>query len=470
MTFRRLAILVCLQLAAATLSGCSEGPGDTPAEARRRADVDAAVQARWGKGLDDLPQVQLVAISPNNDNIQKEFEKAFSLHYAVEHGKTVDIEWREVGGGSSAILTYLRNVYGEAETSRIDIVWGGGDSNFRRMADAGILANMSLPDDYIQNVPKDYGGLAMYDPQGYWAGSAISGFGILYNRTLLARLDVAPPETWDDLGKPRFHKLLALADPTKSGSALAAYEMIVQSGGNWPDGWAKLIGVLGNAKRFYDGAGDAANAVISQAPVATCIDFYGVMRVMQYPDDLVYIAPKGQTAFNPDPIAILKNPPNPQLAQAFCDFVLSRRGQALWALPVGAQDGPVAHPLYRTPIRQDVYDAYAGKLMASVANPFQEGEMTQLDPALWAESFSMLRWLTWAAAVTNLQSLQEAKHAVDPAQDPAATAAFQQLPPNVDTRAKLRELRKHLDDPVAADEIKTNWQAYFSDLYQTLTE
>ncbi len=462
----RLLILLCCVLPALGLTGCEDPPQASQAAQQRLTQVNAALRERWGKGLEELPKLALVAISPNNDNIQREFEEAFSLHYALEHGKTVDIEWREVGGGSTAILTFLRNVYSQADTSRIDIVWGGGDSNFRQMAQAGILSKMALPESFIQNVPKAYGGLPMYDPQGYWAGSAISGFGILYNKTLLARMDIAPPETWDDLAKPRFHKMLALADPTKSGSALAAYEMIVQSGGNWPDGWAKLLGVLGNAKRFYDGAGDAANAVVTEAPVATCIDFYGVMRVLKYPDDLVYIAPKGQTAFNPDPIAILKNPPHPELAQAFCDFVLSRRGQALWALPVGAEHGPVHHPLYRTPIRQDVYPTYAGKLMPSIANPFQEGDMTQLDLELWRASFRVLRALVWAAAVTNLDDLQAAKQALDDGN----LAALGELPPNAATLAELNSLRQRLDDKAAADEIMTHWQFFFRDLYHRLQE
>ena len=43
---------------------------------------------------------------------------------------------------------------------------------------------------------------------------------------------------------------------------------------------------------------------------------------------LVYVSPTGQTAFSPDPIAILKNPPHPKLAQQFVDFMTSEQAQA----------------------------------------------------------------------------------------------------------------------------------------------
>jgi ABC-type Fe3+ transport system substrate-binding protein len=456
---------------AVALGGCGGDNDQADArEAKRRSEFDAEIRQRWGKGIDALPTETLVAISPHNNGIRDEFAKAFSLYYALEQGSTVEIEWRDVGGGSSSILTYLRNVYGESDTAKIDIVWGGGDDNFRTMAAEGILQAMKRPRGFDKQAPQAFGGLPMYDPDGYWAGAAISGFGILYNKTLLEQLDVAPPKTWDDLTDPRFHNLLALADPTKSGSALAAYEMIVQSAGGWETGWAKLINVLGNTKQFYSGASDAADAVIAEAPVATCIDFYGMMRVGKYPEDLVYISPAGQTAYNPDPIGILKNPPHPKLAQAFVYFVLSQRGQALWALPVGAKHGPVEHALYRTPIRKDVFEEYAGKLMPSVQNPFAQGKEMKIDTELWEQSFGLLRRLVWASAVTNLDGLKAAKTTVDATSDERLKTAFVQLPPNIDKPSKLSGMNEALDDKARADEIETNWRVYFRDKYETITD
>ena len=120
----------------------------------------------------------------------------------------------------------------------------------------------------------------MYDKEMRWCGSAVSGFGFLYNIDLLERMKLKPPEKWEELGDKRFYDLVGLADPMQSGSAAASYEMIVQSGGSWVSGWAKLLSILSNAKKFYTGAGDAAEALPSgEVAISTCIDFYGINRV-----------------------------------------------------------------------------------------------------------------------------------------------------------------------------------------------
>jgi ABC-type Fe3+ transport system substrate-binding protein len=156
----------------------------------------------------------------------------------------------------------------------------------------------------------------MCDEARLWCGSAVSAFGIFYNKRLLQRLKLPEPARWEDLGAPHFFSLVGLADPTQSGSATASYELIVQSGDTWQAGWAKLLSILGNTKRFYAGTGDASEALLSgEVAVTTLIDFYGINRMAKYPDTLVYLSPKGQTSYNPDPIAILKNPPHPDLAQ-----------------------------------------------------------------------------------------------------------------------------------------------------------
>lgn len=452
--------------------GCDSDKQDASRGDPREGEADRLVRQKWQKSLAELPTVTLSIISPHNTEIENEFESAFSLHHAVQFGRKVDIEWRDVGGGGTSILQYLRNVYARKNTSGIDMVWGGGDFNFRKMADEDLLQPMTLGDDVRRNIPETFCGLAMYDQQGRWCGSAISGFGFLYNADLLKRLGRRPPVLWDDLGAPRFHGLIGLADPTKSGSAAAAYGMIVQSAPNWPDGWAKLLGILGNTKKFYDGASDAAEAPVSgETAVAACIDFYGATRVSKYPEILAYVSPEGQTAFNPDPIAILKNPPHPELAQRFADFVLSRRGQALWALRVGETDGPYRTALGRQPIRRDVYEAYAGKLSPWVINPYQAGRSMKLDTQLWNESFEVLRQLVSTAAVKNAGLLAAAKKKlIESNFDAELVAEFNRLPDNVARPEQLAEISRRLRDKKDADILITDWTTFFREKYRRIIQ
>ncbi|MGB2821416.1 MAG: ABC transporter substrate-binding protein, partial [Phycisphaerae bacterium] len=462
-----LAVASCV---VAAVAGCNDSR-TTPADPRAGAAEDR-VRAKWGKSMDELPSVELQVVSPHNENILDEFQSAFSIHHAVEHGKRVHIDWRDVGGGSTAVLQYLRNVYARSESAGIDVVWGGGPVNFHKLAAEGILQPMKLRQDVIANIPVRFIGVQLYDPNHLWCGSALSGFGFLYNLSLLKRARIAPPEQWDDLARPECFKQICLADPTQSGSAAAAYEMIVQSAPTWPQGWAKLLAILSNAKKFVDSSSSAADAPgLGEAPIATCIDFYGILRVAEAPDALYYVSPKGQTAFNPDPIGILKNPPNGELAQRFVDFVLSRRGQALWALKVGEKDGPVRTPLGRQPIRRDVYEAYAGKILPRVVNPYEVGGDMKLDVELWNMRFGLLRQLVRAAAIDNLQSLRAAREKLIRTNfEPKRLAEFNRLPENIDTPGKVREVARRLGDKTEAERITTDWQRFFRGKYERLAQ
>ncbi len=452
--------------------GC--GRSDSfPDDARTRA-ADANVRAVWGKGLAELPTDTLVLLSAHNENIRNEYEWAFSLYHAQRYGRKVSFEWRSVGGGSSSIYAYIENVYGDANsggTSNIDVLWGGGDFNFMSLARRGVLQPMQLPNDVLENVPPTLGASPLRDGNGLWIGAALSAFGYVYNADMLRRCRIAPPNgTWEDLGDARFANLIALADPTQSGSVAATYQMIARSGEDWPSGWAKLLQILANAKRFTDSAGTAASGPsLGESLVATCIDFYGAVREAEAPGQIIYVSPKGQTAFTADPIAILKNPPHPELAQRFVDFVMSPAGQALWALRVGEKDGPARSALGRQPIRADVYARYRESMLACIVDPFQAGQTMPLTGFRAEIDYGVLRDLVGAAAVDNASDLRAARAAILRAGSPPdLLAEFARLPDNVDTTAKMKDRSREMKNPVAREKVLTDWQKFFREKYRKI--
>jgi len=465
-------LISCLLLwVALTPAGCSVDES-LPDDARTRA-ADEQVRRKWNQGLDELPTVTLQVISPHNENIRNEFSWAFSLDHAVAFGQRVHIVWRDAGGGGSSIEKFLLNVYGAGGNPEIDVVWGGGEFPFRNLARKDLLVPMQLPAETLAQIPATIGRQRMIDAKGRWVGSALSGFGFLWNAGMLRRCRIDAPRSWEDLADPRFADLLVLADPNQSGSAAAAYRMIVLSEPTWPEGWAKLLGVLGNAKRFTDSAGSAANApVLGEALVATAIDFYGAMRVAEAPGEIEYLSPRGQTVFTPDPIAILRDPPNRQLAQRFVDFVLSAKGQALWALAVGEPGGPVRTPLGRQPIRRDVYADCAGRMLPWIVNPYRTGQAlvpdAQLDrPFL----FGVLRKLVGAAAVDNRTGLRAARRKLIEADfQPQLLERFNALPANVATIDAMAEVAAQLKDDRRRDRILNEWREFFRTKYREIVD
>ncbi|MDV7396096.1 ABC transporter substrate-binding protein, partial [Arthrospira platensis SPKY1] len=134
-----------------------------------------------------------------------------------------------------------------------------------------------------------------------WIGTALSSFGIIFNRNALARVGFEGiPSQWEDLADPRLFANVGLADPSKSGSSNKAFEMILQQQmqlteqelkekdlqGSELDqqvreqGWLRGLGLIqrisANARYFTDSA-SKPSIDVSQGDCAAgmSIDFFG---------------------------------------------------------------------------------------------------------------------------------------------------------------------------------------------------
>jgi len=222
--------------------------------------------------------VSLVIITPHNEAIRSEFRIGFRNWYKQRTGKTVEFDYRVVGG-TSDIARYLESEYiasfknywtgklgrpwsaeiqlgftnprlpAEAPaivqearqaflasnvSCGIDLFFGGGSFDFIRQAQAGRIVPIDLlqkhPDWFQPSViARTFSGETYWDPDGVWFGNVLSGYGIIYNKDSLARLGFKePPQKWSDLTDPRYLGELALADQTKSGSMARAFEYVIQ--------------------------------------------------------------------------------------------------------------------------------------------------------------------------------------------------------------------------------------------------
>ncbi len=110
---------------------------------------------------------------------------------------------------------------------------------------------------------------------------------------------------------------------------------------------------------------------MGDAAYGVAIDFYGQAQAGYYgTQNVSFVLPEGQTVITPDSIAILKNPPHPELARHFLEFVLSREGQLLWMLPKGAPGGATRTVINRMSVQPALYDELSG-VTPIQANPFK---------------------------------------------------------------------------------------------------
>ena len=412
----------------------------------------------------------LVIISPHNEAVRYEFTTAFVRHYQAKTGRSIRIDWR-LPGGTSEISRFLAGEYfaafeyvwtsqgrswtpevatafdnpkikiaGDPSTDTpaqaarrsflnsntgigIDLFFGGGAYDFEQQAKAGRLASSDVIKDHPawfkeDSIPESVSGELFYDSQGLWIGACLSSFGICYNVDSLERLGVRKiPASWADLTDPVFYRQVALADPTKSGSAAKAFEMViqqqmqelVQSTGRSDDeilalGWKRGLEIIqaasANARYFTDSAPKIPLDVsLGDAAIGMCIDFYGrfqseAVKIGDSSSRLQYFTPAGGSSVGVDPIALLRGAPNLAAAEEFIAFVLSPVGQKLWNFKVGVPGGPEKYALRRLPIRKDLYLPEFASLRSDPAvQPYEEAKLFTYNAAWTAPVFRVMAFI-----------------------------------------------------------------------------
>jgi iron(III) transport system substrate-binding protein len=367
--------------------------------------------------------LELRIITPHNQDIRRVFEPAFSDWHQQRFGQPVAITYLSPGG-TNDIVRYLKDLYGtyrdstgrllpeERVRSGIDLIWGGGDYAFERDFKP-LLKPLRLAEGVISAAfpQRDLAGVPLIDPDTAehgpkWVGVVLSSFGIIHAPRFYEVLGLPAPETWNDLARPELAGLVALADPTRSGTAATIYMMVLQRamaaaeeqwlgqhpelaatgrsqfeeqdsyraalGAGWKQGMRVLLLMAANARYFTDSASrPCADVGDAESAAGVAIDFYA--RVFQEQigkTRITYHAPRGATAITPDPIGILYGTlgEHELVANRFVEFLLSPQAQRLWNLEPG-QSPYVLRSLRRLPVRRDVYGDRTG--WADKDDPFE---------------------------------------------------------------------------------------------------
>lgn len=360
---------------------------------------------------------KLIVITPHNEQIRAEFGHAFDQWHRRVHGQPAVIDWR-TPGGTSEIRKQLQAIYKKAisigqiradgslahdfPSMPFDICLGGGSYEHEQLkvgvSDAGpgettpFTLSISEPAGMTSEQLEAWfgenviGAGKLFDPEQYWIGTALSGFGIVYNRDVLRKLGLDEPVNWSDLADPRYARWLALADPRQSGSVETTYNSILDHYG-WDEGWRVLRAMCANARYFANTAPKIPLDVSQgEAAAGVAIDFYGryqsqaVMQPGETPETsrVGYIDPPGAVFIDPDPVSILRAGPNPELARRFVEFLLTEEAQALWQFPARGEEpglGPTTYELRRMPITREMYEHHMDRFVDRV-NAFEIASTT----------------------------------------------------------------------------------------------
>jgi ABC-type Fe3+ transport system substrate-binding protein len=351
---------------------------------------------------------KLVLISPHWEGIRYEFERGFKARYQSETGRTVELEWIDVGG-TSETLRYVESEFKNKPASiGIDIFFGGGLDPYLALKKSHLLAPYTLPEPLLEKIPPKLAGVPLYDPDHSWYGATLSGFGIVYNKVVLGLTKLPVITTWEDLASPIAFGWVGSSDPRKSGSVHMVYEIILQAYG-WEKGWRIITGLGANVRNFTNSASQIPKDVaIGEVAYGLAIDFYAWAQVKEAGSDKIgFVMPDNLTMITPDCIGILKGAPNPDVAKAFIRFVMSEEGQKLWLLVEKSADGPQRFQLNRFSVLPSLY-ALSPQSTAVKLNPFSWRSDFAFDPKLSSDRWSIVNDLIGALVIDQKHLLTRA--------------------------------------------------------------
>jgi ABC-type Fe3+ transport system substrate-binding protein len=284
-----------------------------------------------------------------------------------------------------------------AAGKRPDIFWASAPDAFEVLKRDKLLA----PGKDLANpkVPSRIGNYPINDPEGYYLGQALAGYGIMYNTRYLRANQLAAPQEWSDLLKPQWFGHVAMTSPSRSGTMHLTVETILQGEG-WDRGWSTLLRMAGNSAQITErsfGVPDGINN--GQFGAGPVIDFFGLAgKYSGFPVEFVY---PQMTSIVPANIALIAGSRNPDDARRFVEFALSQEGQELLLTPA----------ISRLPVLP--YGAFA-KIPAGYPDPqaIVKRSKVQFNANLSEDRYAIVQSLFDQTITFRLKELQAATKAI----------------------------------------------------------
>ena len=252
---------------------------------------------------------ELNLITPVSKFIHDAALKAFA-DYAKEKWN-VTVKVNAIPAGTPVAYGRITEWKGKPE---VDIFWGGESALFEKLAEQKLLQKVEISKEAWESIPASIGKprpIPLKDKDGYWVGTTLEPYGIVYNPKRLQRLGVAPLKDWDDLLNPKLKGEVAQCAPTRSSSSNATYEVILSLQGEEP-GWSWLRKLAANTGHFTARSRDVPTVVAKgEFAAGFAVPSYMAFEEKLAGFDIKYVAPKNAFV-TPEPMAILAGARNPK--------------------------------------------------------------------------------------------------------------------------------------------------------------
>ena len=281
-----------------------------------------------GPALGQAPiESELALITPVSKFIHDAALKAFA-DYAREKWN-VPVKVSAIPAGTPVAYGRIVEWKGKPE---VDIFWGGESALFEKLAEQKLLQKVEISREVWEAIPASIGKprpIPLKDKDGFWVGTALEPYGLVYHPKKMQRLGIPEPREWDDLLNPKLKGEVAQCAPTRSSSSNATYEVILSMYGE-DKGWEWLRKLAANTGHFTARSRDVPTVVAKgEYSAGFAVPSYMAFEEKLAGFELKFVAPKNAFV-TPEPMAILAGARNPKAARAFIEFLLSERGQKVF--------------------------------------------------------------------------------------------------------------------------------------------
>jgi iron(III) transport system substrate-binding protein len=270
---------------------------------------------------------ELTLITPVSKFIHDAALKAFA-EYAREKWN-VTVKTNAIPAGTPVAYGRIVEWKGKPDA---DVFWGGESALFEKLVEQKLLQKVEIARELWESIPASIGKpkpIPLKDKDGYWVGTALEPYGLVYHPVKIKRLGIPEPKDWDDLLQPKLKGEVAQCAPTRSSSSNATYEVILSMHGE-DKGWDWLKKLAANTGHFTARSRDVPTVVAKgEYAAGFAVPSYMAFEEKLAGFDIKFVAPRNAFV-TPEPMAILTGSRNPRAARAFIEFLLSERGQKVF--------------------------------------------------------------------------------------------------------------------------------------------
>jgi putative spermidine/putrescine transport system substrate-binding protein len=170
------------------------------------------------------------------------------------------------------------------------------------------------------------------DPKGYWFTIHSGTLGLFVNKDALGGKPV--PRSWKDLLKPIYKGMVGYLDPSSAAVGYTSATAVNIALGGTLDNFDPGINFFKKLKKnrpIVPKQTSYARVISGEIPILFDYDFNAYRGKYKDKANIEFVIPAEGTIMAPYVMSLVKNSPQPKNGKKILDFIMSDKGQAIWA-------------------------------------------------------------------------------------------------------------------------------------------